>query len=103
MAFSAKGVGMLPSTTGTGGILTYSSDEDTQAQIEAPGYWDRSNIAGGDLRARTAMEDFVSQQSRYPNNATYGGVIMRVLGSTSAGHRRAYVNETTGHIVLVAL
>ena len=102
MAFDAKGVGMLPSTTGTGGIMTYSSSEDDKATIGAAGYWttDLSSQANAQhLRARTAMEDFVAAQAVDPTNANRGSPIY-ILASDGAQVRRAVL--VSGRITISA-
>ena len=79
MAFKAKELGVLTSSTGTGGMLTYLAEDDTLTQVKAPGFWS-SAVTGGDAKARRAAEDFVSLQS--PDSV---GVPILVRGNGTTG------------------
>lgn len=111
MAFNSKGVGMIPSTTGAGGILTYASAEDNRAAISADSYWaavlkalanGSGTVAEQDtaldfLRARSAMEDFITQQAANPTTDAEGLPIL-ITGTDGSEWRRATVHAVGANV-----
>ena len=103
MAFKSSSLGVMPSSTGTGGMLTYLDDDDATNTIVANAYW-AADISSkeelGNARARAAAESFVAKQSPNPTST---GVLIFVKGTTQAGVWRRAVLSGAGRIQLVAL
>ena len=65
MAFSAKGLGLMPGLGGKGGIASYHTADDNLATATGNAYWATDLTADDDrenLEARTALEDFIRRQ-----------------------------------------
>ena len=106
MAFDREKVGMFPSTTGTGGLLTYTTNDDGLGDVKADAFWNRDLTGAADrdqLHARKAVEDFVRKQ----RPASGRGVTMivnandgqEVIEVNVGGDGRIKPNRTAGWIV----
>ena len=85
--FSADFVGMIPSTTGKGGVLTYNTDSHTVQEIQADGFWREANPSRTDKHARDSAEYFVRKQAANQDN----GVNFFIVGTNGRAQGRAYI------------
>ena len=83
MAFADASIGIYPSSTGEGGMVTVYDSTATKAAIGGTAYWNQSARDGLNARKRRtydAIADLIAKQS----DAEAGGIILLQIGSDGA-------------------
>ena len=102
MAFRAAGVNYVPGSMGAAGMVIYSTEDDTRAEVRAGAYFTKATVdastdatKGADQRAQAALEDGV-RISRQSDVAGAGIPIIIKASDGLAMGVLEYVSAATG-------